>query len=91
MISRGKPAVISKVKGIVISIEQIKTKDGQTSDNIEVKVKKEVSNSEDTTIETYQGKLSQKQRVKIGDNVIPGQKIFRRIYYLKWIIRNSWC
>ncbi|WP_322958492.1 DNA-directed RNA polymerase subunit beta' [Mycoplasmopsis felis] len=85
----GKPAVISKVKGTVISIEQIKTKDGQTSDNIEVKVKKEVSNSEDTTIETYQGKLSQKQRVKIGDNVIPGQKIFEGPIILNELLETA--
>ncbi|WP_435130356.1 DNA-directed RNA polymerase subunit beta' [Mycoplasma sp. 6243] len=79
----GKPAVISQVFGKVVKIEQAKNRDtGQKTDIYIVTVRSTAHNGE--IIETqYNGKLSQKLRVKKGDNVVPGQKIFEGPIILK--------
>nr|WP_318033587.1 DNA-directed RNA polymerase subunit beta' [Mycoplasmopsis edwardii] len=72
----GKPAEISKVHGIIKSIDQVVNKDtGKFTDFIDVAIAtKDEFGAE--VIEIVTGRASQRLRVKVGDNVIPGQKIF---------------
>ncbi|WP_036452061.1 DNA-directed RNA polymerase subunit beta' [Mycoplasma buteonis] len=71
----GRPAVISKVYGKVLSISSAKDKAGKDTDVliVEIETKKD-SNTVENIFES--GKVSQKLRVKVGDRVVPGQKIF---------------
>ncbi|QNM93598.1 DNA-directed RNA polymerase subunit beta' [Mycoplasma sp. Pen4] len=71
----GKPAVISKVNGIIKSIKPAKDKNGKDTD-IEI-VEIETRNP-DGSVETVfeNGKVTQKKRVKVGDRVVAGQKIY---------------
>nr|WP_318033348.1 hypothetical protein [Mycoplasmopsis cynos] len=76
MIIRGKPAEISKVYGIISNIEQVTNKEtGKVTDFIEVSITTK-NEQGDEIIETISGRSSQKLRVKVGDHVVPGQKIF---------------
>lgn len=69
----GRPAVISKHNGIVTGISIAKDKDGRDTDILLITVAHR--NGHETTKETYNAKVSQKLRVAVGDNVIPGQKL----------------
>ncbi|WP_041593798.1 DNA-directed RNA polymerase subunit beta' [Mycoplasmopsis cynos] len=72
----GKPAEISKVYGIISNIEQVTNKEtGKVTDFIEVSITTK-NEQGDEIIETISGRSSQKLRVKVGDHVVPGQKIF---------------
>ncbi|MBN4083418.1 DNA-directed RNA polymerase subunit beta' [Mycoplasma sp. CSL10137] len=72
----GKPAVISTVYGKISKIEQAKNKEtGKETDITIVTVSQKNSKGEETHVD-YHGKISQKLRVKKGDSVAPGQKIF---------------
>ncbi|MFV8477841.1 DNA-directed RNA polymerase subunit beta' [Mycoplasma sp. VS410B] len=72
----GKPAVISTVYGTVTRIAPATDKNGKDSTDIllvDVETKKADGS---IATETYSGKVSQKLRVKLGDKVVSGQKIF---------------
>ncbi|AKF41035.1 DNA-directed RNA polymerase subunit beta' [Mycoplasmopsis canis] len=72
----GKPAEISKVYGVIAKIEQVVSKDtGKVTDITEVTIATKDDQGNDY-IEVVTGRTSQKLRVKVGDSVIPGQKIF---------------
>ncbi|QGZ97351.1 DNA-directed RNA polymerase subunit beta' [Mycoplasma sp. NEAQ87857] len=71
----GRPAVISKVYGTIVSIAPSKDKSGKDTDVLLVGI--ETKNMDNMTEIIYEsGKVSQKLRVKVGDFVVPGQKIF---------------
>ncbi|QCZ36695.1 DNA-directed RNA polymerase subunit beta' [Mycoplasma nasistruthionis] len=72
----GKPAVISSVNGTVVSIDtpELKT-EGKVADSKVVRV--EYRDKEGNTLYAeFPGKSSQKLRVKPGDKVVSGQKLF---------------
>ncbi|UUM19650.1 MULTISPECIES: DNA-directed RNA polymerase subunit beta' [unclassified Mycoplasma] len=70
----GRPAVISRVFGVVKSIKPAKDSSGKDSDTLLVEIE---SKNKDGLLEIHPHavKVSQKLRVKVGDEVIPGQKI----------------
>ncbi|WP_027121114.1 DNA-directed RNA polymerase subunit beta' [Mycoplasma leonicaptivi] len=72
----GRPAEISKWHGVVTNIEQAIDKETQkeTEHTLVTIARKDIMGTE--IYETVTGRISQKLRVKIGDAVVPGQKIF---------------
>ncbi|VEU71068.1 DNA-directed RNA polymerase subunit beta' [Mycoplasmopsis glycophila] len=71
----GRPAIISKVYGTVTSIVPAKDKSGKDTDVMLVTIETQVNAKQKENI-IESGKVSQKLRVKVGDRVVPGQKIF---------------
>lgn len=85
----GKTAEISKVHGIITNIEQIINKDTKrVSDftQVTIKTKDELGNEVN---EFVTGSTSQRLRVKIGDPVIPGQKIFEGPIVLHQLLNTT--
>ncbi|RIV16867.1 DNA-directed RNA polymerase subunit beta' [Mycoplasmopsis gallopavonis] len=71
----GRPAVISKVYGEVVSITPAKDKSGRDTDVLIVGIQTRIDATR-TEVIYENGKVSQKLRIKVGDKVYPGQKIF---------------
>ncbi|CAM9125278.1 DNA-directed RNA polymerase subunit beta' [Mycoplasma todarodis] len=78
----GRPAVISKTKGEVISIEQVKDAQNETLMQVEAK------NTQGEIVKTYKYKFSsdRKIRVKKGQMVMPGQKLVEGPIILKQLL-----
>ncbi|MEA4162372.1 DNA-directed RNA polymerase subunit beta' [Mycoplasma sp. 4404] len=71
----GKPAVISPVTGTVVSIAPARDKNGKENDIMLVEIETTRPNGQKEIV-TTSGRVSQKLRVKVGQTLRPGQKIF---------------
>ncbi|WGI36309.1 DNA-directed RNA polymerase subunit beta' [Mesomycoplasma lagogenitalium] len=81
----GKPAQISPVKGYVSAIEELKDKAGNITGAILVRVK--YKDNEDNELEkVFHVQPNRKLRVKLHDNIIPGQKITEGPIILKELL-----
>ena len=78
----GRPAVIASKKGTIISI-----KPDYDQPNIEIVELEYVNSAGKTTTKKYEISANAKKRVKVGDQVVPGQKITEGPIILKELLR----